>query len=682
MSGDLLLTLQTTLLLLLLVACLSAIAFKRLQFPYSVGLAIIGLILGGLAEFIPLLNPLKQLTLSHDLILYLFLPPLVFESALNLNSRLLRRNFTPVFTLATLGLLLSAFTIGGGLWGVGKVLLSDSLPLLQTLLFGTLISATDPVAVIALFKELGVSQRLLILVEGESLLNDAAAIVLFETIRHTLPTDAVGIGVFTHGLWLFLQSFLGGGIVGVILGYVMNYFIKWAGDRPLIQGTVSAILAYSAFMVAEGGLGFSGVIAVLMAGIVSSVSVSRGLNPDTREFLHEFWQYTSFLANSLIFLLIGLTTIQFIPSLSQNTPLLELLGLTILLVTLTRVLVVLGILNLVNRFSPSQSISLREQMISMWGGLRGAVSLALVLGINPAMEDRNLLVFLTFGVTLFTLLIPGTTIKWVIRRLKLDRPSILERLELAEGKVSASRQALEEVAALAENPMFTPQAIQYPQRALEQQFKESQEALNQLKGELRASEGQMRQVLWLQAIAIENKHYRRLYDKGLLAELTLEQLNLTITIKRDEVLDGFIPPKVEQCRPWEFRVWRVLRLIPGFNFKQQQLYLLQSRYEYTLTVAAVGEVVAKEVEHLVENYGISSSIAESCSQSYTNYTEEALRNLEEIRTQHPEHSQQWQTAIAQRVSHIASLEAVDSLTQEGAISETVATQLHREIMDN
>ena len=194
MPHDLLLTTEIDILVLLLVACLAAIAFKRIKFPYTVGLVIVGLILSGLASQIEALEIVNTFELSEELILFIFVPPLIFESALNMDSRLLLRNLTPVLMLAAPGLLISTAIVG--------FVLAWLTPLSfgQALLFGSLISATDPVAVIALFKELGVPKQLAILVEGESLFNDATAIVAFNIIFATIAAGQVGGDAIQSGV--------------------------------------------------------------------------------------------------------------------------------------------------------------------------------------------------------------------------------------------------------------------------------------------------------------------------------------------------------------------------------------------------------------------------------------------------------------------------------------------------
>jgi len=369
-------------------------------------------------------------------------PPLVFESAINIDVRLLLRSLTPTLTLAAPGLLLSAAILG--------VLLNWLTPLTfpQALLFGALISATDPVAVIALFQELGVPKKLMMLVEGESLFNDATAIVTFEIILATIESGVFNAATLAQGAVSFLVSFFGGIVVGVIVGIVMCYLMAVARNNALIQGTISAIVAYGAFIIADRFLGVSGVMAVIGAGIIVGWYKSIGLKPEIRGFFSEFWEYVSFLANSLIFLLVGLTTAGFIVGLSQNQPVIISLVWAIVAVLIARAVTVFGLLFIVNQFRSAQPIDWRFQTISFWGGLRGAVGLALPLSLAPDFPNRDLIIALTLGVALFTILISGTTMQRLIHALKLDRSSIVDRIREGQARVVAKRQGLDQVAFL------------------------------------------------------------------------------------------------------------------------------------------------------------------------------------------------------------------------------------------
>ena len=210
---------QVGILALLLVACFSAIALKYLKLPYTVGLVIVGLTIGWLAGNVSMLQPLQHLTLSPELILFVFVPPLIFESAQNIDCRLLSRNLFPVAILAAPGLWLSTIVIG--------ILLGWLTPLtfLQAFLFGAMISATDPVAVIALFKECGVPKRLNILVEGESLFNDATAIVTFKIILTIIAAGTLETSTLSRGLVQAAFVLLGGMVVGIVLAAIMGYFV-------------------------------------------------------------------------------------------------------------------------------------------------------------------------------------------------------------------------------------------------------------------------------------------------------------------------------------------------------------------------------------------------------------------------------------------------------------------------
>ena len=225
---------------LLLIAAATAIGLKRARLPYTVGLVLVGLVLGGVAHRTPLLEPFQQLTLSPELILFVFLPTLIFESAFNLDFRLLSRNLAPVLTLAAPGLLISTAIVGG------MVSWLTPLDLGPALLFGALISATDPVAVIALFKEVGAPKRLAILVEGESLFNDATAIVLFGIIFGVLQGGTLDAATVGDGVLEFAFVFLGGLVVGAAIGYIMIRSIALAEDEPLVEVALSTVVAYAA----------------------------------------------------------------------------------------------------------------------------------------------------------------------------------------------------------------------------------------------------------------------------------------------------------------------------------------------------------------------------------------------------------------------------------------------------
>jgi len=409
---------ETLIIELLLIASLVAIAVQRLRIPYTVALVVVGLL-------ITFQSPV-QVELTPELILALFVPPLVFEAAFHLNLYELRRNLSAILLLAVPGVVITTFVVGG------IVSLGTPLSLPNALLFGAMIAATDPVAVVALFRSLGVPKRLTVLIEGESLVNDGTAIVIFNLI---LAFALTGHFDLAEGIASFIRVSLGGLVVGAVLGWIISRMIARVDDY-LIETTLTTVLAFGSYLVAEQ-LHFSGVLAVVAAGLVNGNIGPQGMSPTTRIVLFNFWEYVAFLANSLVFLLIGLDV---------NIPALVASWLSIAwavgAVLIARVIIVYIISWLVNRLADPIPVS--WQHVLYWGGLRGAICLALVLSLplNFGAAERELLRVMAFGVVLFTLLVQSTTMRFLIRRLKIIArgPAQLE-YETRHARLTALRAA-------------------------------------------------------------------------------------------------------------------------------------------------------------------------------------------------------------------------------------------------
>ncbi|MEM7027807.1 MAG: cation:proton antiporter [Pseudomonadota bacterium] len=274
---------------LLTVAMIAAAVCRNIPVPFTVFLVILGIILGFLARHYPPLELLLNFQLTRELVLFLFLPALVFESAINLDPRLLLKDIAPVLVLAIPALLISALIIGVGMW------LIKDFNILHALLFGALISATDPVAVIALFKELGAPQRLTTLVEGESLFNDATAIVIFNILIGLILSQSFGISDIGFEVFEFFRVFFGGILVGTVIAILVSemlYRIRASMSAYLIM---SIVLAYSSFAIAEHEFfHVSGVMAVVSAAITLGLLGISRIPQNERETVDETWVDLSF----------------------------------------------------------------------------------------------------------------------------------------------------------------------------------------------------------------------------------------------------------------------------------------------------------------------------------------------------------------------------------------------------
>lgn len=375
---------------LLFVAAFVGIVAQRLRVPYTVGLVIMGLALAFFGQI--------KITITPNLILAVLVPPLVFEAAFHINYFDLRRNLAPILALAVPGVLVTTVLVGFIISrGVG-------LPISLALLFGTIVSATDPVSVISLFRRLGVPKRLQLLLEGESLFNDGTAIMIFQI---ALAITLSGIEKFSlvNSLFDFMLVAGGGLIIGLVLGTLISQVITKIDDH-LIETTLTSILAYGAYIIAEG-IGFSGVLAVVAAGLVNGNVGPRGMSPTTRIVVHNFWEYAAFLANSFVFLLIGL---QVELDLLFNNWQAIIWGIIGVLIARGVVVYSLSWLN--------HEIPIKWRHILYWGGLRGAISLALALSLPIDLgPERPQIQAMVFGIVLFSLVFQGFSMAPLVRRL-------------------------------------------------------------------------------------------------------------------------------------------------------------------------------------------------------------------------------------------------------------------------
>ena len=382
----------------LAVAMIVALAARRFKLPYTVGLVIVGAVLAlSKADF--------GLPLTHDFIFDLILPPLLFEAALNIPWPELRRDILPILILSTFGTIVSAGVVASGMvWLLGW-------PTPSALVFGALIAATDPMAIIAMFKDNGVKGRLRLLVESESLFNDCAAAVLFVmAVAWSQSAENAQRSLETIGTSALIVA--GGMTIGAICGGAALVG-AWRTSEHLIEAALTMVAAYGSFLIAEN-VHVSGVLATVTTGLMmANFRLLRGknfLSSRGQEFILGFWDFAAFLANSVVFLLIGVAV--------ATTPF-QSYGVAVLL---TSVVVLIGrgltVYPLSLLFQRSRwAISFREQHILWWGGLRGALALALSLSMPPTLPLRDEIVVVTFGVVTFSIVVQGLAMPLLLRRL-------------------------------------------------------------------------------------------------------------------------------------------------------------------------------------------------------------------------------------------------------------------------
>jgi monovalent cation:H+ antiporter, CPA1 family len=491
---------ETLIIELLLVVSLVAIAVRRLRIPYTVALVIVGLLFA--------LQSTIKFVLTPELILALYVPPLVFEAAFHLNVEELRRNITSILLLAIPGVILTMFIVGGLLY-VGV-----HLSLTIALLFGALISATDPVAVVALFRTLGVPKRLSVLIEGESLFNDGTAVVLFNLMLTVILTSTFSL---VESVGKFLVVSAGGIILGLVMGWIIAQVMARV-DNYLIETTLTTVLAFGSYLVAEK-LGVSGILAVLAAGLVTGNVSQHTMSPTSRIVIFNFWEYIAFLSNSMLFLLIGLQ-VNISALIASWQPILW----AIFAVFVARAVVVYGLSWLSKRVT--EPIPLSWQHILNWGDLRGAISLALALSLPLTLgADRNLLGAMTFGVVLFTLLVQSTTMAPLVKRLNIaTRNEAQVEYELNHAHLTALRSADSRLDRLHNDGMLSSHTWEKLKRIITDDASHMAEKVRGLLLADPALEVQELEVGWREMLRAQRSALLSLRHDGVISDEVFDQL--------------------------------------------------------------------------------------------------------------------------------------------------------------
>jgi len=411
---------------LLALASFVAVIARRVNLPYTIALVMVGLLIG-------LSGVIEPIELTPQLVLVVALPSLIFEASIHLEWRGFRQNMGNIFLFAIPGVVLTT--------GIVSALLRHfvGLPWTTALLFGAIIAPTDPVSVSALFKEVGAPRRLAILIEGESLFNDGVALVLYRVLQIMALSAAAHSPI--SGAIDFVRVAVGGAFLGMATGYTFSQIIKTI-DEHLIEITMSVALAYGTYIVAEN-LHVSGVIAVVVAGLVVGNYASRiAMSATTKINLRSFWEYLAFFMNTIIFLLIGLQS-NILPRMAANAvPIL----IAIFALLLARVVSIYGLGYLSHRWF--RRLPFEWYPVLIWGGLKGSLSLAMALALSNRLAYKELLVAMTYGCVLFSLLVQGLSIAPLVARLPSVRRSPLalqvERLRGSLLSLQSSWRALRE----------------------------------------------------------------------------------------------------------------------------------------------------------------------------------------------------------------------------------------------
>lgn len=490
---------------------------KKIKFPYTVALLIGGFLLQLLFHNFHIET---HVTVSADLIYFVLLPILLYESAFHINFHQFKLQFKSITFFATFGMLVAATTVAGLLsYLIG-------LEFWHGLVFGALISATDPIAVLAIFKELGAPKRLGLIAEGESMFNDATAVIAFKLISGFVVLEKTfSISELGKGILDFSYVFFGSLLFGAVLAYLIAIFIEKINNDELIETTMTIALALVSFLIAEHYLHLSGVIATVAAGITMGNVGRTKISSQVIHFMERFWGYLGFLSISLVFFFTAFDLDMNVVFIHPQITILAILA--VLIARAVSVYLTFAITNKVAFFKNEPNVPMSWQHVLNWGGLRGVIPLVLVYSLPETYEYREQFLVFTLVTFLFTLLINGLTIKKLLFLLGLHLPETEEQIIKEESDLFSIQKAKQKIHQLPQDE-FSITVTKEVLRKLHQKEKKHKHRLDLL-----AAPKNFERSLRLEVLQIERKTAEKLFIQQHINEAVFYQFQSEIDMQLD-----------------------------------------------------------------------------------------------------------------------------------------------------
>jgi monovalent cation:H+ antiporter, CPA1 family len=620
---------------------------KRVKLPHTVFLVLIGLMLGILSQF-PALHFFQEFSLTPELLFFLLLPTLIFESAYNINIRRLVEDTWIILIISVIGLAISTLVIATGLYFLLDFI-GYSVPFIITLLFGALISATDPVAVLALFKEYGAPRRLSLIFEGESLFNDATAVALFLILLEIVTHGYHGSTTIIEGSITFVSMLIGGIIFGVIVGGIFAKLVGLARENETASITLTIVLAHITFIGAEivshllhiGSLHLplSPIIATTIAALLMGNYGRSKINPKAEEFVEKIWGQFAFLANSLIFILIGVIVVSVI---ELSLSMLSIIGITIIVVALARAISIYPIMGAYNVVVGADSrIPLSWQHLLSWGSLRGALAVTMVLLIPPdlavrgwtlSMSPKDFLLAITVGCISATLFIKAPTIKILMRRLKLDQLTTLEEVESLEARALIHHKVRERIERFKERGYISNDIATTL-------LKEHGEAYQKQCAELQqgVSTNLSERVLRMFAIGIEKKHLKELYQYAEVNESVFKHLSGKLQLQLEAIEAGNLEPNMSIHTDGKDYFERLANFLKNVLYTESETEKIDHMYMYYRAQSIISRKVLKELDDIgTEEVGhiFTPEALARVTSLYQSFKEKSEQKMIDVATKH------------------------------------------------
>lgn len=666
-------------------------AAKRTGVPHSVLLVTIGVGLVLLSN-IEYLSFLKNFSLTPELLFYIFLPTLIFESAYNINIRALSREAAPVILLAVGSLFISTFAVAAGLYYL-LPLVGFSIPFVVALIFGALISATDPVAVLALFKEYGAPRRLALLFEGESLFNDGTSFALFLIALEFAYKGGFGATSLLEGTLSFLIMILGGTAFGLVVGGIFSKAIGYARSSESVSITLTLVMAHVTFLLSEyisshfsiGGFDvhLSSIIATTMAALVLGNYGRTKLPLGAERFVEKFWEQIAFFANSIVFILIGM----FAFSLPLASPKLFIpIGIAVVVVAAARALSIYPVISFWNAWTTSarKKIALAWQHVLAWGSLRGALAVTMALlipadlalaGWEHEMSVQEIVLAFTTGCIFITLFIKATTIGPLLQALGIGRFSKIESALYQESKAFIYARALERLEAFTAKGYINEET----RDALRSHYAERLAAST---NEARTGpDGIAKAVLRVWVLGIERQAAHDLFAFGELSEHGYKRILSKLSVRTEDAEHGESSSQIhipQYLDIFEQAAERIRRMLGKESIYDD----LSESYMYYRALFIIAHKVEKELIRIENEQGdgmFAREVVDEMRKTYEHFILHAGNKMRAIMENNPELVK----ALAKKLARFGILRVeeriLEMLVENKMITPTVYKTLREEM---
>ncbi|MGR8930329.1 MAG: cation:proton antiporter [Gammaproteobacteria bacterium] len=693
MNLDVFLSLFSLMLISLAVFMLS----QKLKVPYTVLLVIAGSLLVPISH-IEFFSFITSFELTPELLFFVFLPILIFESAYNMNIRHVTENIYSIGSLAVVGLLICTLFVGiAGHYAFE--LAGFTVPMLALLLFGAIISATDPVAVLALFKEYGAPHRLTLIFEGESLFNDATGFAAFLIVLDLITNGYHGSESIFNALLSFSLMLGGGLIFGLVMGFLFAKLIERVRGNEHLEITLTLLVAHFTFILTEvisehivvagHQIRLSSIIATLIASMVIGNYGRYKMSPDVEEYMEKFWSYFAFVTNSLVFILMGLLFADL--AIDLHIALMPIL-LGIATVVVGRAVSVYPILWILNKTGKERQIPRNWMHLLAWGSLRGSLAVIMVLlipndltipgwGFNFSVKD--FVAAVTIGSIYFTLLIKATTIGKVMHALGIDALTGMEQVGYHKSKAQIFDKSLQKLDDLLKNQQLTQK--QYD--GLKQRYQSLyQIACLECKNAIGDSDTMIENMLRTYALGIEREELKEIFFRGEIEEKTYKKIANMLSIQTERIKRGQQQvSSVNEHFPID-SLEKFVLLITRITFWRRHTVPADELYRYYLALSKISAKVVKVLK-AVEDSSLNEvfddkTALEKLLSLYQDIQNNAEEKMYAIVHENTELLTQLNEATASQSLAVVKLDTLDKLHKNEIITSKLYIMLRHEMEGN